>query len=79
MERETVSITAFPKYNLYDVPEALRQLANRIEHGEISAVRVVVCIEPENGSPTYSAFGSEPFTNGHAAGLSFFIAGEILR
>lgn len=74
-----MKVTAFPKYNLSDIPEALRQLANRIEHGEINAVRAVVCIEPEEGAPTYAAFGAEPFTNAHASGLCFFVAGEVLR
>lgn len=72
-----MTVTAFPLYKLNDIPEALRQLANKIEHGDVSAVRCVVCIEPEEGQPTYSAFGAEPFTNAHASGLCFYIANEV--
>jgi hypothetical protein len=72
-----MSVTVFPHYQLNDIPEALRLLANKIEHGDVSAVRCVVCIEPDHGMPTYSAFGAEPFTMAHASGLCFYIANEV--
>lgn len=74
-----MSVTAFPRYKLTDIPDALRQLANRIEHGEIDAVRVVVAIERETGPFDYKAFGQEPFTNAHAVGLCFAAASKILE
>lgn len=64
-----MSVSALPLYKLHDIPESLRQLANRIEHGEIEAVNCVVCIVQENGEPTYTAFGSDPFTRMTAMGL----------
>lgn len=75
----TATVTAFPRYKLNDVPEALRALANRIELGEISAVRIVVAMEPENERCTYAAFGAEPFTRSHAIGLCHAAINEILN
>ena len=72
------NITAFPLYHITNIPESLRQLANRIEHGEIDVKRCVVCIEPSEGDITYTAFGCEPFTKAHAIGLCFAIAASIL-
>lgn len=73
------SVVAFPIYKLNDIPEALRAMANRIECGEIDAVRIVVSIEPSNGQCTYSCFGEEPFTRAHAVGVLHAAAMEILR
>lgn len=73
-----MSVVAFPLYKITDIPESLRQLANRIECGEITAERVVVAIEPGNAPCTYVAFGSEPFTRGHAAGLLSAAAHKLL-
>lgn len=72
-----MSISAFPRYKLTDIPEALRAVANQIEHGELGAVRCVLVIETDDGELTYRAFGSEPFTQAHAVGLCFGIAKEI--
>lgn len=74
-----MTVTAFPLYKLNDIPEALRQLANKIEHGELNAVRCVVAIEPSEGAPTYAAFGCEPFTNAHAAGLLVCVASKVFE
>lgn len=71
-------LSALPIYKLNDIPEALRAMANRIECGEIDAVRVVVAIEPSDGICTYSCFGQE-FTRAHAVGVLHAAAIEILR
>lgn len=74
-----MTVTAFPLYNLNHIPDALRQLANRIEHGEIDAVRCVVVMESSVGQVACPAFGREPFTLAHASGLCFAAAGNILE
>lgn len=74
-----MNVTALPLYNISDIPESLRQLANRIEHGEVDAEHVVVCIElKKTGKPTYVAFGAEPFTRAYAAGLCLAAANIVL-
>lgn len=72
------NVTPFPLYKLHDIPEALRQVANKVEHGELSAVRCVLAIENADGGVDYKAFGEEPFTRAHAAGLCFAAAQEIV-
>lgn len=72
-----MSVSAFPLYKLHDIPEALRAVANKIEHGDIDAVRCVLVIEEAAGGVDYKAFGEEPFTRAHAIGLCFSIAKEI--
>ena len=71
------TVTKFPRYNLYNIPEALRKLADEIDAGEVEAVRVVVVIEPEAGL-AYRVFGSEPFTFAHAAGLCHGLANKLM-
>lgn len=73
----TATVTKFPLYNLYNIPEALRKLADEIESGEVDAVRVVVVIEPEVGLD-YRVFGSEPFTFAHASGLCHGMANKLI-
>ena len=72
-----MSVVAFPRYNLTNTVAALRQLANRIEGGEIDCVRCVVVMEAADGQPNYTAFG-EDFTRAHAVGLLWCVAGAIL-
>jgi hypothetical protein len=60
-------VTPLPIYNLHSIPEGLRQLAHRIESGEISAERCLVVLESEGVS--VQGFGAEPFTRAHAIGL----------
>lgn len=74
-----MSVSALPIYKLNDIPEALRALANRIECGEIDAVRAVVAIEPSEGSCDYKCFGQEPFTRAHAVGVLQAASIEILK
>ena len=71
------NVSRFPLYNLTNIPESLRKLANDIESGDVQAVRVVVVIEPDAGL-TYRAFGSEPFTQAHAAGICLGIANKLI-
>lgn len=56
-----MSITKFPKFNLYNVPEGLRKLADDIESGRRKAERVVIAMELENGQPDYCTFGPNFF------------------
>lgn len=74
----TASVLKFPLYNLTNIPEALRKLADDIDRGETEAIRVVVILEPDKGID-YRAFGPEPFTVAHAAGLCFSAANRILQ
>lgn len=61
----TVAYLPAPLGNL---PACLRELAQRIEDGEIQATHVVVCIaEPEEVN--YAAYGPEPFPRWQAVGL----------
>ena len=61
----TAIVKALPVFKLNDIPEALRQLANRIDSGEFKAPeRIVIAIEYDTGKLTYKAFGAEPFSNG---------------
>jgi hypothetical protein len=71
-------VTPLPIYNLHSIPEGLRQLAHRIESGEISAERCLVVLEPdgvgagevlESEGVSVQGFGAEPFTRAHAIGL----------
>jgi len=70
-------VSAFQRYKLHDIPEALRMVANQIEHGSIDAVRCVLVIETADEGITYRAFGDEPFTRGHAIGMCFQACKEI--
>lgn len=62
-----MSIIDFPHYNLYNIPEALRKLANDIEKG-IPAAHCIVTLQLEDSTLEYRAFG-ENFTKAHAVGL----------
>lgn len=72
-----MSVSVFPLYKLTDIPEALRAVANKLEHGDLDAVRCVLVLETSAGDVDYKAFGAEPFTRAHAIGLCFSIASEI--
>ena len=71
------NVSAIPIYNLQSVSDSLRQLANRIDDGQVDANRCVVVIESKAGMATYSAFG-EDFTTAHAAGLCFSAMQQII-
>jgi len=64
-----MTVSAFKRYKLHNIPEALRQVANQIEHGDIDAVRCCLVVETKEGPVQYRAFGEEPFTRAHAIGL----------
>ncbi len=72
-----MSVSAFPRYILESIPEALRQVANRIEHGDVQATRCVLIVETPEGQVEYMAFGAEPFSQAHAIGLCFAAAKEL--
>jgi len=71
------NISAIPVYNLQSVSDSLRQLANRIDDGQVDAVRCVVALESKEGEASYTAFG-EDFTGAHAAGLCFAVMKQIV-
>lgn len=52
-----MKVHALPILNLSNVPEALRQIANRMEAGDFTVENCVVCWVQENGEPSYSALG----------------------
>ena len=63
-------ITQFPRYKLSDVAASLRHFADKLDSGEEQRVaRCVVVLERADGTGGYRAFGPEPFTVSHAAGL----------
>ncbi len=62
------SVSAFPKYQLTNIPQALRLLAEKVETGELDARHMVVVIQGLDGSIDYKAFGDD-FTKPHAVGL----------
>lgn len=49
-------------------------MANEIENGETDAIRCVLVLEDSDGGMDYRAFGAEPFTVAHAAGLCLIAA-----
>lgn len=71
------NVSAIPIYNLQSVSDSLRQLANRIDDGQIDVNRCVVVMESNAGVVTNSAFG-EDFTAAHAAGLCFAAMQQII-
>src|SRR5690606_40465550 len=71
------TVAPFTHFNLANVPEALRLLAHQIEASPGRATRVMALLEAEDGETTYRAFGSDPFTRGHAVGMCFGIATQI--
>lgn len=73
-----MTVEAFPLYQLNDIPNALRQLANKIDDGQVSAVRCVVALETDVGEIDYKAFGAEPFTVSGAIGICFAAANKLV-
>lgn len=71
MDNPVTNVTAFPRYQLTNVPNALRQLAAQIESGELPVTHVVLAIEHNQdgqSNTTYRVFG-EDLTPSHAAGI----------
>lgn len=66
-----MSVERFPLYNLFNIPEALRKLANDIEDGTPNTEHCVIVMMNEDGSCDYKAFGKD-FTNCQAVGLLEF-------
>lgn len=59
-------VKAFPLFNMSNIPEALRKLANDIDRDPDMADRCVVVLESSDGLVHYKAFGADPFTISHA-------------
>lgn len=71
-------VSAMPRYHIENVPQSLRQLANRIEHGEIIGSRMVVCIHvEEDDSVDYIAIGPDPFNRTMASGIVSRVLKEL--
>lgn len=62
-----MSIIEFPHYNLYNIPEALRKLANDIEKG-LPVDYCIVSMQLADGTLEYRAFGKD-FVRAHAVGI----------
>lgn len=71
-------IVPFSHYNLASVPAALRLLATQIELGTVPVERCILVIEDLDGGVGHKAFGPEPFSRAHAAGLCQAASLEIL-
>lgn len=75
-------IRALPLYQLANVPASLRQLANRIEHGDHVSGNVTRCLvltETDEGVITYHAFGDkDSFSRTEAVGICFAAIQTIL-
>lgn len=65
----SMNVSALPILNLSNVPEALRQIANRMEMGDLTVKNCVICWTQEDGEPDYSALGPDPFPVMNAIGL----------
>ena len=59
------NVTNFPLYNIYNIPEALRKLANEIESNPGSAEHLVLVFDNVDGITSYKAFGKD-FTRAYA-------------
>lgn len=73
-----MTVKQFPIFNLYNIPEALRKLANDIEDGKRPALRVLIAIELEGGVVDYAAFGKD-FYWLQAVGLCEAVKGKVVR
>lgn len=70
-----MTVTQFPIYNLFNIPEALRKLANEIEADPTLAYRIVVIMDGE--SVGYRAFGKD-FPQAYAVGLCEYGKAKIM-
>jgi len=68
MDESADNITAFPAYNINNIPEALRKLANEIDQNPTMAQYLVVVYQSEDGICRYLAFGKH-FTRAHSVGM----------
>jgi len=73
-----VSVVAFSRYQLGNVPEALRLLAHEIETGEVDAEYAVVAMQLKNGYGDYRVFGPDPFSRALAVGVLTFAVHSIV-
>lgn len=71
------NITVFPRYNLYNIPEALRKVANEIEENPALCKKILLCGQNTNGGVWYKAFG-EDFPKMHAVGILEYAKAEIM-
>ena len=71
-------VKPFPLFNLSNIPEALRKLANDFEQSPETAERCVVVFESADGLVDYKAFGADPFTISRAAGMCHVAGTTIL-
>ena len=62
-------VTAFPIFNLFNIPEALRKVANDIEKNPDNCNRIVLCGRNEAGELWYKAFGDKDFRKLDALGM----------
>lgn len=73
------NITAFPLFNLYNIPEALRKVANDIEQNPDLCVRIVLCGErADDNTVWYKAFGPKDFIKSQAVSIVEYGKAEIM-
>ena len=62
-------VTRFPRFNLYNIPEALRKVADDIEQNPDNCNRIVLCGRNSKGEAWHKAFGDKEFTKMDALGI----------
>lgn len=65
---ESDNIVKFPNFNIYNIPEALRKVANDLEDKPELCKHLVLCGNREDGVVWYKAFGAD-FTRVQAVGI----------
>ena len=56
---ESDNVVKFPNFNIFDIPEALRKVANDIEKTPDIAENLMLCDRREDGVVWYKAFGRD--------------------
>ncbi len=61
-------VLPFSRYQLENIPNALRLMAEKVEAGSLEAKHLLVVFQRQDGTTDYCAFG-EDFNKAHAIGL----------
>lgn len=64
----TDNIVKFPNFNIYNIPEALRKVADDLEDAPDLCNHLVLCGKDNKGNVWYKAFGAD-FTKVDALGI----------
>lgn len=74
----TDNVTEFPLFNLTNIPEALRKVANDIDTQPDRCVRIVLCAERSDGTVWYKAFGPTDFIKAQAVSIVEYAKADIM-